>query len=116
MRLSSKNLFFAAFFCSLACAANVFGQQNTEDQTKADENFKLNITNKTVTETDYESKVAVAVNSETNPPVSVNVGAAVKAEQITLTLKNIFGDVRFRGSLEKILNQINLPRPPKENP
>ena len=99
----------------LVFAANAFSQQKPEDQTTADENFKVSITEKKVIETDYESKVELNVNSEKRPNVSVNVGAAVRAEQITLTMRNIFGDVRFRGSLEKILNQINLLRPPNEN-
>ena len=109
-----KKLTFIAFFTMLVFAANAFGQQKTEDQTTADENFKVNITDKKIVETDYESKVELNVNSENQPNVSVNVGAAVRAEQITVTLKNVFGDVRFRGSLEKILNQINLLRPPPE--
>jgi hypothetical protein len=114
INLSKKQL-LPIFFCLLFFAAHSFGQQNTENQITAKEDFKLNITDKKVTEIDYESKVEVAVKTETKPPVSVNVGAAVRAGQITLTLKNIFGDVRFRGSLEKILNQINSPRAPKEN-
>jgi hypothetical protein len=115
MTIRSKNLPLPILFCLLIFTANSFSQQNTENQTTAEEDFKVNITEKKVAETKYESKVEVAVKSETNPTVTVNVGATVKAEQITLTMKNIFGDVRFRGSLEKILNQINLPRPPKEN-
>ncbi len=110
-----KKITFIAFFSLLIFAANTFGQQKPEDQTTADENFKVSITNKKVVETDYESKVELNVNSANLPAVSVNVGAAVRAEQITVTLKNIFGDVRFRGSLEKILDQINLLRPPNEN-
>lgn len=110
-----KKFSFTVFLFLLIFAANAFGQQQTnDDQTTADENFKVNITDKRVVETDYESKVELNVNSENRPAVSVNVGAAVRAGQITLTLKNIFGDVRFRGSLEKITNQLNLPRPNPE--
>lgn len=109
-----KNVSLTTFFCLLVFASNIFGQEK-ENQTAANEDFKVNITNKRVTETNYESKVEVALNSQTRPAVTVNVGAAVRAEQITLTLKNIFGDVRFRGSLEKILDQINLLRPPEED-
>lgn len=101
-------------FCLLIFAANSFGQQNTKNQTTASEDFKVNITDKRVSEANYESKVELTVNSETRPAVTVYVGAAVRAEQITLTLKNIFGDVQFRGSLEKILQLVNLPRPSKD--
>ena len=105
---------FVFLLSLLICASNAFGQQAADDKTTADENFKVEISDKKVVETDYESKVELSVNSESNPAVSVNIGAAVRAEKITLTLKNIFGDVRFRGSLEKITNQINLPRPPQK--
>ena len=110
-----KKLHFTALFITVVFVASAFGQQTKENQTIADETFKVSITEKKVTETDYESKVELNVNSEKHANVSINVGAAVRAEQITLTLRNIFGDVRFRGSLEKILNQINLLRPPNEN-
>lgn len=109
-----KKFTFAALFCLLVFTFSTFGQQQTEDQTTADENFKLNITDKKTTETNYESRVELKLNHKSRPQISVNVGAAVRAEQITVTLKNIFGDVRFRGSLEKILNQINFNRQPQE--
>lgn len=110
-----KNLFFLSAFCIFVFSTCVFGQKDSTDQTTADENFKLNITNKQVTETNYKAKVEVAVELKSAPEVAVGVGAKVEAQKITLTLKNIFGDVRFRGSLEKILNQINLRRPPIDN-
>ena len=113
--MTIKKVTYIALFTLLVFSANVFGQQPAQDQTTADENFKVNITDKKIVETDYESKVELNVNSEKQPNVSVNVGAAVRAERITVTLKNVFGDVRFRGSLEKILNQINLLRPPTNN-
>lgn len=111
----TKKVSFAIFFCLLLFSADAFGQQTTtENQTTADENFKVNITDKKISEPNYESKVELNLDSETRSNVSVNVGAAVRAGQITVTLKNIFGDVRFRGSLEKITNQIKLPRPAQE--
>ena len=112
--MSRNKLSFFVIVAVPLFAASVFGQQTRENQTTADENFKVSITDKKVVETNYESKVELKLNSETRPAVSVNIGAAVRAEQITLTLKNIFGDVRFRGSLEKISNRLNLTRPPKE--
>ncbi len=113
--MPNKKFIFIAFFVSVVFAANVSAQQTTKDTTTADETFKVEITDKKIVETDYESKVELSVKREQQPPVSVNVGAGVRAERITVTLKNVFGDVRFRGSLEKILNQINLLRPPNEN-
>ncbi len=109
-----KMKLFVFLLSSLLFVSNASGQQPTPDKTTADENFTVNIAEKKVVETDYESKVELSANSESNSAVSVNIGAAVRAEKITLMLKNIFGDVRFRGSLEKITNQLNLPRPPQK--
>ena len=107
-----KKFSFTVFFALLIFSANAFGQQQAvEDQTTADENFKVNITDKKITETNYESKVELNLKPEKRSSVSVNIGAAVRAGQITVSMKNVFGDVRFRGSLEKITNQINLLRP-----
>ncbi len=108
--MKTKQIIFVIAFSFIASIA-AFAQIKTGNQTTADENFKLNITNKKVTEQSYESKVEVAVESETNPKVVLNIGAGVKAETITLRLTNITGDIRFRGSLEKILEKIKLRRP-----
>lgn len=109
--MRKRNFFFLNAFCIFIFSSGAFGQDDKNDQTTADENFKLNITQKQVTETNYQANTQVAVKSETQPPVNLEIGAKVGAEKITMTLKNIFGDVRFRGSLEKIVNQINLRRP-----
>lgn len=112
MYIKTKSFIF--LLTLLIFVSNASGQQAVQDKTTADENFRVNISDKKVVETDYESKVELSAASESNPAVSVSIGAAVRAEKITLTLRNIFGDVRFRGSLEKITNQINLPRPPQK--
>ena len=109
-----KSLFFLSAFCIFVFSTCVSGQKDSSNQTTADETFKLNITNKQITETNYKAKVEVAVEPESAPEIAVKVGAKVEAQKITMTLKNIFGDVRFRGSLEKILDQINLRRPPTD--
>ena len=95
-------------------SAAISAQNDAENQTTADEDFQLNITNKEVTETNYEAKVEVAVESDTKPAVALKVGAGVRAEKITLRLTNITGDVRFRGSLEGILEKIKLRRSTEE--
>ncbi len=103
------------FSLMIACAFLIFAANAFGQQTSADENFKLNITDKKTVETDYEAKTEVSTGAENRANITVNVGAAVRAERITLTLRNIFGDVRFRASLEKITNQIKLLRQPEEN-
>lgn len=110
--MPAKKLFWGIVFGVFIFSSGIAGQEKANDRTTVNEDFKLNITNKQVTETDYKSELEVTVKSDTDPSVSLQIGAEVKAEKITMTLKNIFGDVRFHGSLEKILNQINLRRPP----
>lgn len=109
-----KNCMLLTALCLFAFSTNSFGQEKTGDQTTANEEFRLEIVNKQITETNFESKLEVAFESRTNPSVSVRVGTEVRAERIVVTLKNVFGDVRFRASLEKLINQINLRRPPSE--
>lgn len=90
---------FALFFLALAAVANA------QDKTTADENFTLNIKDERITETNFERSTAVEVGDNTNG-VSVRVGVSVGAENITLTLRGITGNVRFRASLEKITRLI----------
>lgn len=86
---------FALFFLALACAANA------QDKTTADENFILNITGERVAETNFERSTAVEIGDGASG-VEVRVGVSANAENITLTLRGITGNVRFRASLEKI--------------
>ena len=58
-------------------------------------------------------EVAGAVTE--SPQVTVSIGAAVKTGPITMTLRNIFGTVHFRGSLEKLLKLNKLSSPLPEN-
>lgn len=88
---------FVLVFLALACAANA--------QETADEDFTLNITEERVTETNYERSTQVEVG-DNKSGVSVRVGASVSAQTITLTLRGITGNVRFRASLEKVKQAI----------
>lgn len=99
----------------LFLSVGVFGQTAPADQTTADDNFRLSIIDKSVTETDYHARMQLSLKSATRPAFTVKAGAGVEARMITLTLKNVFGDVQFRGSLEKILDQFDLHRPPNKD-
>ncbi|MET0751755.1 MAG: hypothetical protein ABWZ66_00145 [Pyrinomonadaceae bacterium] len=90
---------FVLFVLALACTADA------QDKTQADENFALNITDERITETNYERSTEVEVGDD-KTGVSVRVGASVSAQTITLTLRGITGNVRFRASLDKIRTRI----------
>lgn len=108
--VSALFVFFAQFAVPSEASA-----QASENQSTREENFKLNITTKKISEENYRADVEVGAETPTNPSVSVNVGVGVRAKRITATLINITGDVKFRGSLEKILDRLNLTRETKTN-
>jgi hypothetical protein len=79
----------------------------TAPQTTADENYQLNIGESRTTETNYERTTLVQLSFDRNQAnVSIGVGAAVRAEKITITLRGITGNVRFRASLETLRRRI----------
>lgn len=104
-----------SIFCTAFFAVSV-SAQDTGNQVTKTEDFKLNITSKKISEENYKASVKVNADSATNPPVSVNVGVGVQAKNITVTLTNITGDVKFRGSLEKILERLNLRKEKQTSP
>lgn len=99
-------LFFAVIFLSFLWFSPqpIFAQTATpETQTTADENYELNISESRATEADYSRSTQVKVNGTGKQAgVSVGVGAAVRAEKISITLRGVTGSVRFRASLESL--------------
>ena len=112
MAMCPKIVSVLVFACLLA--PGLFGQDVVRDLATLNEDFQLNIQNKRIVETAYDSSLEVSLISDSRPPVALRVGASVKTGKITLTLRNVFGDVRFRASLESVLNQINLRHSPNE--
>jgi hypothetical protein len=84
----------------------------TAQRTSADETFELNITERRITRRDYENSTSVEVFGEGTRGVNLRVGVAVGATSIDVLLRNVRGRVRFRGSLEQLLQRINARRPP----
>ncbi len=81
----------------------------TTPQTRstADENFDVNIGERRITENDYEASVSVAVGEEGARGLNLRVGVAVGARSIDVLLRNVQGHVRFRATLEQILQRLN---------
>jgi len=89
----------------LLSSAVLTASAQDKNQTSADEDFTLNITEERAVETSYERSTAVAVgDAETN--LTVRVGTSVSAQTINITLRGITGNGRFRASLEKITRVI----------
>ena len=79
-----------------------------EKRTEADETFDLNITERHIQEKDFHASTAVEIAPNNGRDVRVQVGVAVRASTIDVTLRNVTGTVRFRGSLQKILNLLQV--------
>jgi hypothetical protein len=96
-RAAQKFALLVSFILSLAC----FASAQDKNAAATDENIDLNITEERLTETNYERSTQISAANSANS-VSVRVGASVRAETITVTLRGITANGRFRASLEKI--------------
>ncbi|HEY0080958.1 MAG TPA: hypothetical protein VGB73_20305 [Pyrinomonadaceae bacterium] len=80
-------------------------------RTTADENFDLNIDQRRITESDFEASTSVEVGEEGARGLNLRVGVALSARSIDVLLRNVRGRVRFRASLEHLLQRIGERRP-----
>lgn len=79
----------------------------------AEETFDLNIVERRITEKGLFAATSVGFESREGKNVSMNVGVEVRAGKIDVLIRNVTGTVRFRGSVQKILDLINSrPAPP----
>ena len=88
--------------------------QQTEVQdaarTNADENFELNITERRITRTNFAASTSVEAGDESARGLRLRIGVEVGASEIDLLLRNVRGHVRFRASLDRVLDRINARR------
>lgn len=99
---SKRSLVPAAF----AIAVLLFGAGAASGQTAhttVNEDFELNITEERITEIQFARSTQAELAAEN---LSVGVGVSVEARQIDVTLRGVTGRVRFRASLEQILQRI----------
>jgi trimethylamine:corrinoid methyltransferase-like protein len=124
---STLILFLFAYMAALAAAqtndsrnnetSNASPATNTAaaqsaNRTSADETFELNITERRINERDFEASTSVEAGEETARGLLLRVGVAVRADEINVLLRNVRGRVRFRASLERVLERLNLRRAP----
>jgi hypothetical protein len=86
------------------------------DRTNADENFELNITERRITERDFAASTTVEAGEETARGLRLRVGVEVGAEDINVLLRNVRGRVRFRATLDRVLERLNARHPPRPVP
>lgn len=112
---------FCIAFLTIIFAAATFGQTKTNttnssqtNQITADEKFQLNIIEKRITETNFERSTEVNLTTDNRGGLRLQVGAGVQADKIDVFLRGIFGNVRFRASLEAIKQRIDQNSPDKK--
>ena len=74
---------------------------------EADELFVLDIKERRIFERNFEASTAVGVGADDRTGVSVKAGVSLQAQSIDVLLRNVSGTVRFRGSLQRIVDLIN---------
>lgn len=95
----------------LALAAPLAGQEAPPaGSTRIDEEFQLDIAERRITETDFQASLAVELNPGETQGLALQIGTAVGAGQIDLTLRGVHGQVRFFGDLEPILRRLESHR------
>jgi hypothetical protein len=87
---------------------------NTPARSSADETFELNITERRITRRDFEASTSVEAGDESARGLRLRVGVELGASSIDVLIRNVRGQVRFRASLERVLNRINSRR--SDNP
>jgi hypothetical protein len=88
----------------------------TANRTSANETFELNITERRITERDFEASTTVEAGEETARGLYLRVGVAVGADEINVLLRNVRGRVNFRATLERVLERLNARRAPAAAP
>ena len=81
----------------------------------ADDTFELKIVERRITENDFFAATSVGFVGHEGTNLSMNVGVEVRAEKIDVLMRNVTGTVRFRGSIQRIVDLLNSrpARPPR---
>ena len=89
---------------------------DSEARTSADETFELNISERRITRRDFEASTSVEAGEESARGLDLKIGVAVGAGSIDVLLRNVRGRVRFRATLDRVLQRINARRAPNPSP
>jgi len=82
--------------------------EGDQPRVELSETFELNIPDRRIIERNFESSTAVELNAPDRNDLRVHVGVALRADTIDVRLRNVTGSVRFHGSLQRILNLLDL--------
>jgi hypothetical protein len=87
-----------------------------QTRSNADETFELNISERRITEHNFNASTSVEAGEESARGLRLRIGVGVGAEQIDVLLRNVHGLVHFRGTLDRVLELINSRRAPETSP
>lgn len=87
-----------------------------QTRSNANETFELNISERRITEQNFNASTSVEAGEESARGLRLRIGVGVGAEQIDVLLRNVHGLVRFRGTLDRVLELINSRRTPETTP
>ena len=89
---------------------------DSTERTQADETFELNIAERRITERDFAASTSVEAGEESARGLRLRVGVEVGASSIDVLLRNVRGSVRFRATLERVLERLNARRTQTDTP
>jgi len=72
-----------------------------------DRTFELNIGEKRISEQNYHASTAVTLPPEIRTGLKLRIGADLTADRIDVLLRNVKGKVRFKGTLQPLLDVLN---------
>ena len=115
------NLFSIVTTILIGCAVvsaqtSAKNEQAVSNRTSADETFDLNITERRITAHDFAASTSIELGEEAARGLMLRVGVAVGAEEINVLLRNVTGHVRFRASLDRVLERLGAQRTPGATP
>ncbi len=85
--------------------------RTTVSQVEADELFVLDIKERHINEAKFSASTAVEIGPEESKNVRVHVGVALSALSLDVLLRNVTGTVRFRASLQRLVDLVNSHSP-----
>lgn len=84
----------------------VFMLQNQTTDIKYDKDKQLNIKYDEIKEKNYQSSSEVEINKDKPIKINIKAGSSVNAKEVNMTLKNIYGQVKFKVDTKKITEKI----------
>jgi hypothetical protein len=77
-------------------------QTTSDSRINVDESFELNIVERQFTRENFEASTAVSTDGDAG--LNLQIGVSLAAGRIEVLLRNVRGRVRFKGTLDRIMD------------